>query len=266
MRRAPSFAATAASVAAAAVLLAGCNDLTQILVVIQSDLEVPSELDAVRVEVTGGETTTASGTLTGSRAVPLPRTVTVVRSGGSAGPLVIRAVGSVRGRDVVERTARTAFADGESRVLVLPLARACLERDCVAGQTCVGGSCGSDEVRIDELLPYEGRVPGFDAGVCDLERCDGVDNDCDARVDEGFMLQSNPDSCGECGRVCEAPNATPGCVSGECVVQRCLDGFGDCNGDVADGCETSLRTSTDCRACGVPCEGAGASCATGTCL
>jgi hypothetical protein len=48
---------------------------------------------------------------------------------------------------------------------------------------------------------------------------------------------------------------------------RCASGTGDCDMDAGNGCETNLKTVTDCGACGVPCNLANAvdPCATGTC-
>jgi hypothetical protein len=74
-------------------------------------------------------------------------------------------------------------------------------------------------------------------------------------------------NCGACGNVCNEPNATAACVNGACAVGSCNKGFGDCNGDPSDGCETMLTTNTDCGGCGVPCAlpNGSASCASGTC-
>ncbi len=257
----------AVAIAGLALLALACNEPTQLFVVVQSDMDVPAELDAVRIEVTGSETMTASGSLSGSRAVPLPRTVGVVQTGGELGPLTVRAVGSLRGTDVVERVARTSFLPGETRVLTLGLSRGCVGAVCGAGQTCSAGVCVSAEVSPSSLPTYTGGVPRFDAGFCPPETCDGTDNDCDGRVDEGFMLQTNPNSCGQCGRVCEFAHAGASCVGGQCVMGACDPGFDDCNQMDVDGCERALNTLADCGRCNQPCEvtGGTATCGAGTC-
>ena len=68
------------------------------------------------------------------------------------------------------------------------------------------------------------------------EACNGVDEDCDGTVDE--MTDA----------ACEdVPGGTGSCVDAACVI-TCEDGRGDCNGIVADGCETD--TTTDESHCG----------------
>ncbi len=48
----------------------------------------------------------------------------------------------------------------------------------------------------------------------EVERCDGLDNDCNGRVDESFDLQTDRVNCGGCGIVC---NAVAKCEMGRCV-------------------------------------------------
>jgi len=69
------------------------------------------------------------------------------------------------------------------------------------------------------------------------ERCDGLDNDCDEQVDEGFELSSDPQNCGACGLRCGRLNQLSSCIEGQCVSQGCAEGFYDLNQDEADGCE-----------------------------
>ncbi len=55
---------------------------------------------------------------------------------------------------------------------------------------------------------------------------------------------------------CKAPNET-GCAIGKC---QCATGlYGDCDGQVTDGCETRLNVDGNCGACGKTCAG-GQSC------
>ncbi|MFT4705187.1 MAG: hypothetical protein ACI81R_002895, partial [Bradymonadia bacterium] len=90
------------------------------------------------------------------------------------------------------------------------------------GPACVGLDC-------DESNPenYEGAS----------EVCDGEDNNCNNRIDEGFDLDVDPDNCGACNAACAIDNATPGCFEGECFVLSCEPGFQNLDGDVENGCE-----------------------------
>lgn len=95
--------------------------------------------------------------------------------------------------------------------------------------------------------------------VCASGRC--VDRpSCD-----GGVSGSDPLNCGGCGVVCPTrPNTTPACAMGVCSLS-CAPGFGNCNGMMADGCETPTLTDTNCGACGMACA-AGLTCVAGACV
>ena len=116
------------------------------------------------------------------------------------------------------------------------------------GEECRGQDCNQSNPDV-----YEGAP----------EVCDGVDNDCDLELDEGFDLLADSSNCGRCGVVCSIANAAASCHAGLCVVSACLEGFADCNSDGEDGCETDLSVPELCGVCG-PLEGVlGEAC--GTC-
>ncbi|MEZ4410482.1 MAG: hypothetical protein R3A52_28980 [Polyangiales bacterium] len=75
-------------------------------------------------------------------------------------------------------------------------------------------------------------------------------------------------NCGACGAVCDYANGTPACAAGACG-GTCTSGYGDCDGDATNGCETELATSAaHCGMCGRACAAganATASCAAGVC-
>ena len=97
------------------------------------------------------------------------------------------------------------------------------------------------------------------------ELCDGIDNNCNQQVDEGFDLSSDPSNCGTCGNICSFSHSTSTCVSGSCELGTCNPGFGNCDTIDSNGCETSLMTDpNNCGGCGHTCP-YGIGCSQGTC-
>jgi hypothetical protein len=57
-------------------------------------------------------------------------------------------------------------------------------------------------------------------------------------------------NCGSCGTSCSRPNATISCLDSACLLQACKEGYSDCNGKLADGCEADIYAdSTNCGTC-----------------
>lgn len=88
---------------------------------------------------------------------------------------------------------------------------------------------------------------GGDAAMClpDVESCDGLDNDCDSKIDETFHLDQDPANCGSCGHACTEPTGTQvgSCTSSQCVF-GCVAGRVDLDPSVP-GCEYAcVKTST----------------------
>jgi hypothetical protein len=66
-------------------------------------------------------------------------------------------------------------------------------------------------------------------------------------------LATNPDHCGACDVACSSIGVSiRRCIDGTCQ-PTCEAASGDCNTDNSDGCETSLRTPTNCGTCGTIC-------------
>ncbi len=108
------------------------------------------------------------------------------------------------------------------------------------------------------------------AGACVVQACDQDFDDCDGMDANGCEadLQNSAMTCGACNIACpNGPNGTTICDNGQCAL-NCTSGFGDCDGDLATGCETDVSTSlTDCGACDQACSPAGGTgmCAAGAC-
>jgi len=120
-------------------------------------------------------------------------------------------------------------------------------------------------------LPHV-QIHECDQGRCEIVSCDPGWGDCnDYRLDGcETATDSDLNNCGSCGQVCATPpRATPACVSGACVVDGCVDPFGDCDAEFQNGCETDLENDTaHCGACGFACEFSNADslCQAGECM
>ncbi|MBL8922135.1 MAG: hypothetical protein JNJ54_25015 [Myxococcaceae bacterium] len=80
-------------------------------------------------------------------------------------------------------------------------------------------------------------------------------------------VQKDTRHCGACGVACGSQNAVASCQAGSCRL-ACGEGFSDCNGQPADGCEVNTRGDVaHCGACGQACSTANATaaCANGQC-
>ena len=125
------------------------------------------------------------------------------------------------------------------------------------------------------------------------ELCNGIDDDCDGVIDNGFDLLTDSLNCGACGIVCSAPTAITECQGGQCVISSCTPGYQDADGIPANGCECMLTNQgieicdgadndcdgivdngydlqhdpANCGACGIVCSAANADpfCAAGAC-
>ncbi len=91
-------------------------------------------------------------------------------------------------------------------------------------------------------------------GECEFVQCKPGFDDCDGNKANGCETSlSTLSDCGECEKVCTVQGGEPSCAGGICTAASCADGFADCDSEIGNGCETSLRTLDDCGVCGQPC-------------
>jgi len=106
---------------------------------------------------------------------------------------------------------------------------------------CAAGVCS-----LTSCAPGHHNINKNDADGCEyyclqtnsgVEICDGLDNDCDGKKDDGFDVQTDVKNCGACGNVCLFTNATGTCSAGQCKVTVCNKGYANLDKSDKNGCE-----------------------------
>lgn len=117
------------------------------------------------------------------------------------------------------------------------------------------GACGRN------CLNYANVASAICADMSCVLTCATNFGDCDRNPETGCETDlTQLESCGACGNDCTlAVNLeSVACVdSGSgyaCDYGNCLDGWADCDMDMTNGCETSIRTKTNCGTCGNACD------------
>ncbi len=136
-------ALSCSSLLAVILALGACSSsgssATQLVVTVDSDLKVPSEIDRVTIDVADHATAPeASADLTKQG---LPRTIGLVHDQGPLGPFTVKALGFLGSKRVIERRVITSFVEGKTVDIAIDLDRACMAVFCDAGQTCIAGTC-----------------------------------------------------------------------------------------------------------------------------
>ncbi len=156
--------------------------------------------------------------------------------------------------------------NGTCRALATDLANCgSCGRQCAAGATCVSGACvcpmggvacsgtcrlvASDETNCGACGNQCAAGATCVAGTC---RCPAGQSACAGSC---VTLATDENNCGTCGTRCAArANAAPFCIAGSCELGTCNAGFGNCDGNEPNGCETNVRTAPlNCGSCGVRC-------------
>lgn len=239
---------------------------TALVVEVHTDLARGDEIDEVRVTASSDAGDAGVQTSRGSLRdddSDLPVNVVLEPASGVISVRVI-AEGLLDGEPVRIQTRRTEFVVGEVRVLRMELSRLCAMECPDEGETCAdrgGVATCEPEYIAPQLLLRPGEQP--DSGVADaavdagpdaevdgstctpeLETCNGGDDDCDERVDEGATIcpQNEPFAISAC---------TEQSGSTRCRVVACRSGRFDCDDD--PDCETQVDAE-NCGACGMTCD------------
>ena len=115
------------------------------------------------------------------------------------------------------------------------------------------GECGK------ECTVSAGSTPTCASGVCKADQCPPGKADCDSNPADCETDITTTQNCGACGNVCAGPNVNQwACVASggqyACQITACAQNWGNCNGQIGDGCEVNLNSATDhCGSCGGKC-------------
>jgi hypothetical protein len=125
--------------------------------------------------------------------------------------------------------------------------------------------CGS----CNNICDLSGAAEACVSSQCTIASCDPGYGDCDGDDASGCEtnVHDDPTNCGSCGNSCDLAHASETCSGGNCAIDACDSGYGDCDSDPSTGCEASLTTLTNCGSCGASCslDNAYQTCSTGSC-
>ncbi len=159
--------------------------------------------------------------------------------------------------------------------------RACARDN--ADAVCIDGACellrcaadfgncdGSDANGCEEFLRFNGEHCGACSNACERPNaatacndrtcirfgCQSGWADCNTTDADGCEtdIWFERETCGSCITSCSADNSEEFCSFGICQLGDCAEGFGNCDGNPTNGCETSLvNNNANCGACGQNC-------------
>jgi len=119
----------------AALMLGGCGDVTEVVMVVDSDLTIPNDVDTIDIRVG------SNGDAFTQPLVVLPATMGFLQGGSSAFSVNVQLIRSRDRATVVGRSASDVrFVEGRIMMLVLMLPAAC---------ACDGTNCPSPDTNPD---------------------------------------------------------------------------------------------------------------------
>jgi len=176
-------------------LASGCRptpELTELMVVVDTDFEVPGELDGFNVRVLDGagrEARLSAYSLDGADPVTLPASFGVVPQNGDADRRVAVEVDATFASEVLFTTrAVTGFIEGKKLRLEMFLAQSCMTvaATCGENETCRRDGCADEPIDPEDL-------PEFGGGDSDGDT--DTDSDSDSGVgiptEEAMLLASD---------------------------------------------------------------------------
>lgn len=124
--------------------------------------------------------------------------------------------------------------------------------DSLAHCGACGAVCSNAGTQTSTCEPVPGQSGHFQCALT----CRPGQGDCDGDASNGCeaSFASDRNHCGGCGIVCDYANGVGVCTGGTCALLACDEGWADCDGNPANGCEADLSQPSSCGACGVVCD------------
>lgn len=145
----------------------GCDpadEVTEVVLVVDSDLATPDELDAIQVTVTDplGNTMNSRADL-GVGEARLPRALGILNDTQRLGPFTVDVRGVKNSAIIVRRRAVFSFVRDRIRRLRVSLSAACQGVVCPVDQTCLDtGACGDTAASLDDWTGSVAPLMSFD--------------------------------------------------------------------------------------------------------
>jgi hypothetical protein len=123
----------------------------------------------------------------------------------------------------------------------LPAIGTALAESLLGTWLALSAACDAYDATLIDPIQLSDAGSLTDACAGRVERCNGLDDDCDGKTDE----EVNGD--------CRFAHAEGSCRGGACVLDGCTTGYYNCNGSARDGCERAEQ-DVSCGECGRACE------------
>ncbi len=105
------------------------------------------------------------------------------------------------------------------------------------------GTCGHDCTK-DLGASKNVAAAACENSICVIKTCSTGFLDCNGKTSDGCEVNSTSDinNCSRCGNICALPHVSQNaCVGSKCTYQgQCQNGWGDCDGNISNGCETNV--------------------------
>jgi hypothetical protein len=133
--------------------------------------------------------------------------------------------------------------------------------DC-GNESCCAGKCSDVTTDLTNCGLCGNACMGKNAmwscktSMCNVTMCSQGFGDCNGSASDGCeaTLATDPNNCGGCNMKCTVMNGVGSCANNACGIGMCNAGFGNCDNNLMNGCETN--TSGDplnCGMCGTKC-------------